>query len=91
MSHQCGCGRSYIDGQPDIKVCHEVRVLPGTLTLRERDVMRRLVEVTGASRGRILRRSPPWVTIEADLLAIDHVRDADDANERHGERDEDGD
>jgi hypothetical protein len=23
-----------------------------------------------------LRRSPPWVTVEADLLAIDHVRDA---------------
>ena len=38
-----------------------------------------------------LRRSPPWVTIEADLLVIDHVRDADDANERHSERDEDGD
>jgi hypothetical protein len=38
-----------------------------------------------------LRRSPPWVTVEADLLAIDHVRDADDADERHRESDEDGD
>ena len=38
-----------------------------------------------------LRRSPPWVTIEADLLAIDHVRDADDAHEWHRESDEDGD
>jgi hypothetical protein len=31
------------------------------------------------------------VTIEADLLAIDHVRDADGADERHSESDEDGD
>jgi hypothetical protein len=30
------------------------------------------------------------VTIEADLLAIDHVRDADDAHEGHRESDEDG-
>jgi hypothetical protein len=38
-----------------------------------------------------LRRSPPWVTVKADLFAIDHVRDADDADERHSESDEDGD
>jgi len=54
--------------------------------------MHPLVDVTRARVVRaVLRRSPPWVTVEADLLAIDHVRDADDANERHGERDEDGD
>jgi hypothetical protein len=31
------------------------------------------------------------MTIEANLLAIDHVRDGDDADERHRESDEDGD
>jgi len=31
------------------------------------------------------------VTVEGDLLAIDHVRDANDADERHSESDEDGD
>jgi hypothetical protein len=58
------CGHSHGDGCPDAKFCHDVRVLPGALTLRERDVMRRLVEVTGASRARILRRSPPRGPIE---------------------------
>jgi len=53
--------------------------------------MHPLVDVTRARVVRaVLRRSPPWVTVEADLLAIDHVRDADDA-ERHRESDEDGD
>jgi hypothetical protein len=43
-------------------------VLPGALTLRERDVMPRLAEVTGTSRGRVLRRTPPWRPIFADVL-----------------------
>jgi hypothetical protein len=54
--------------------------------------MHSLVDVT---RARVviaaLRRSPPWVTVETDLLAIHHVRDADDTDERHSESDEDGD
>ena len=47
----------------------------------------------GQSKSRQCRSPavPTRVTIEADLLAIDHVRDADDADERHRERDEDGD
>ena len=51
-----------------------------------------LIYVTRARVVRAaLRRSPPWVTIEAYLLAIDHVCDADDADERHRKSDEDGD
>jgi len=54
---------------------------PGVL---RRTGMSPLVYVTRARVVRAApRRSPPWVTIEADLLAIDHVRDADDAHERH--------
>jgi uncharacterized membrane protein HdeD (DUF308 family) len=64
-------------------------LLPGVL---RRFGMSPLVYVTRAGVViAALRRSPPWVTVEADLLAIDHVRDADDADERHRESDEDGD
>ena len=76
------CGHSHGDGCPDAKFCHDVRVLPGALTLRERDVMRQLVEVTGASRGRILRRSPPRGPIEADPFTRRGYVDADESDER---------
>ena len=66
-----------------------IRLLPGVLW---RSWMSPLVYVT---RARVViaarRRSPPRVAIKADLLAIDHVRDADDTDERHSESDEDRD
>ena len=44
-----------------------------------------LVPVARAARVdvRIVRWSPPWVAIEADFLAVDHVSDENDADERH--------
>jgi hypothetical protein len=54
--------------------------------------MHPLVDMT---RARVviaaLRRPPPWVAIEADFLAVDHVSDDNDADERHSESDEDED
>jgi hypothetical protein len=62
--------------------CHEVRVLPGALTLRERDVVCRLVPGSSASRGRILWRSPPGRPIEADVLVHAEVHDPEEGDER---------
>ena len=74
-------GQGHCGGYPDAKFCHEVRVLPGALTLRERDMMLRLVEVSSTSRGRILRRSPPRRPIEADVLICRGDEDSGDAEE----------
>ena len=65
----------------------EERFHGGALTLRERDVMWALVPVSSASRVRILRRSPPWRPIEADVLASPSYHDADEGYEQQGERD----
>src|SRR5829696_2031422 len=77
--HEDQCGQGHCGGYPDAKFCHEVPVLPGALTLRERDMMLRLIEVSSTSRGRILRRSPPRRPIEADVLICRGDEDSGDA------------